>query len=255
VADPFAPDLVEPLLPPDHPFRGRIRIVAQATSTQDLARQSAEPPSVWAAEIQTAGRGRQGHPWISDHPGGLWCSVLWEPREKSFSLLSILGALAAADAVRVLTGLTTALKWPNDLLWKNKKLAGLLVETVARPGRPPLAILGLGLNVSQLASDFPPGLKKIAVSLRQASGRVIPRAQMLAAFLDSLTCRLSQAPAEAIEDFRAAWGQQGRLLQMRSGGQEFVGVAEQVDDSGHLHLRLGNQSVKVFASGEVDFPA
>ncbi len=95
MADPFAPDLVEPLLPPDHPFRGRIRIVAQATSTQDLARQSAELPSVWAAEIQTAGRGRQGHPWISDHPGGLWCSVLWEPREKSFSLLSILGSLAA----------------------------------------------------------------------------------------------------------------------------------------------------------------
>jgi biotin-(acetyl-CoA carboxylase) ligase len=58
-----------------------------------------------------------------------------------------------------------------------------------------------------------------------------------------------------MEDFRAAWGQLGRTLQIRSGRQEFSGVAERIDDSGHLHLRLADRSVKVFASGEVDFPA
>jgi len=130
-----------------------------------------------------------------------------------------------------------------------------LVETIARPGRLPLAILGLGLNLFQQASDFPRELKKIAVSLRQASGRIVPRTQILAAFLDSLARRLAQSPAEAMEDFRAAWGQLGRTLQIRSGGQEFSGVAERIDDSGHLHLRLADRSVKVFASGEVDFPA
>ena len=236
-------------------MRGRIHVVAKASSSQDLARKSNEIPSVWAAEIQTAGRGRQGHLWISDRPWGLWCSVLLEPDAKQLPLLSILGSLAAADAVQSLTGLETTLKWPNDLLWKNQKLAGLLVETVARPGRLPLAILGLGLNLSQQASDFPRELKKIAVSLRQASGRIVPRTQMLAAFLDSLVRRLTQPPSEAMEDFRTAWGQQGRTLQLRSGGQEFAGTADQVDDSGHLHLRLRDGSVRVFASGEVDFPA
>ncbi len=147
------------------------------------------------------------------------------------------------------------LKWPNDLLWKNQKLAGLLVETVARPGRLPLAILGLGLNLSQQAADFPRELKKVAVSLRQASGRVVPRTQMLAAFLDSLARRLSQPPSEAMEDFRTAWGHQGRTLQLRSGIEEFSGTADQVDDFGHLHLRLQDGSVRVFASGEIDFPA
>ena len=170
-------------------------------------------------------------------------------------MLSILGSLAAADAVQSLTGLDTTLKWPNDLLWKNRKLAGLLVETVARPGRLPLAILGLGLNLSQQVANFPRELKKIAVSLRQASGRIVPRTQMLAAFLESLVRRLAQPPPGAMEDFQTAWGQQGRTLQLRTGGQKFCGVADQVDDSGHLHLRLKDGSVQVFASGEIDFPA
>ena len=232
-----------------------MHVLAQTSSTQDLARKSKEIPSVWAAEIQTAGRGRQGHTWSSDRPLGLWCSVLLEPNAGQLPLLSILGSLAAADAVQALTGLETTLKWPNDLLWKNQKLAGILVETIARPGRLSLAILGLGLNLTQQAADFPRDLGKIAVSLRQASGRIIPRAQMLAAFLDSLACRLGQPPREIVEDFRVAWGQQGRTLRLRSGGQEFSGTADQVDESGHLHLRLQDGSVRVLASGEIDFPA
>ena len=60
---------------------------------------------------------------------------------------------------------------------------------------------------------------------------------------------------EALEDFRDAWGQAGRTLSLRCGGEEFHGVAEQVDDSGHLHLRLADGSARVFASGEIDFPA
>lgn len=129
------------------------------------------------------------------------------------------------------------------------------METVARPGRLPLAILGLGLNLAQQTTDFPRGLQRIAISLRQASGRLVPRTQMLAAFLDSLANRLHLPPREAVEDFRAAWGQQGRTLLLQAGGEKFTGVAERIDDSGHLHLRLTDRSVRVFASGEIDFPA
>ena len=230
-------------------------MVAETRSTQDLARKAKGMPSVWAAEIQTAGRGRQGHLWISDRPHGLWCSVLLEPTATQLPLLSLIGSLAAADAVRALTGLETTLKWPNDLLHKNRKWAGLLVETVARPGRLPLAILGLGLNLAQQASDFPRELKTLATSLRLATGRIVPRAQMLAAFLDALARRLLHPPAEIIEDFRSGWGQQGRTLRIRAAGKSHEGVADRVDHSGHLHLRMPDGSHRVFASGEVDFPA
>jgi len=232
-----------------------VHVVPSASSTQDLARQSKDIPSAWAAEIQSAGRGRQGHGWVSDRPLGLWCSVVLEPEAHQLPILSILGSLAAADAVRALTGCETTLKWPNDLLHKNRKLAGLLVETVARPGRLPLAILGLGLNLFQQAGDFSHDLKTIAVSLRQASGQSVPRAQMMAAFLDSLTRRLTQTPSEILEDFRAYWGQAGRAVQICSGEEKLQGLAERVDEAGHLHLRLADGSTRVFASAEVDFPA
>jgi len=254
-SDPFSSSLVDTLLPSDNPFRGKTHILASASSTQDLARKSREVPSVWAAEIQTTGRGRQGHRWASDHPLGLWCSVLLEPAAPLLPLLSMAGSLAAADAVRGLTGIEPLLKWPNDLLVKNRKLAGLLVETVARPGHLPLAILGLGLNLAQQTADFPRELRPTAVSLRQASGRTIPRAQMLAAFLDALPTRLTQSPGEIIGDFSLHWGQQGRTVRIRSGEQEFTGRAERVDESGHLCLRLPDGSTRSFASGETDFPA
>jgi len=220
-----------------------------------LARKTGDIPSAWAAEIQTAGRGRQGHLWVSDRPLGLWCSLVLAPTEHQLPILSIIGSLATADAVRALTQCETSLKWPNDLLHKNRKLAGLLVETVARPGLHPLAILGLGLNLTHQAGDFPPGLKTTAISLRQATGRTVPRTQMLAAFLDSFIHRLTQTPSEIMEDFRAYWGQAGRTVRVHCGDQELPGVAERVDETGHLHLRLPDGSVRVFASGEVDFPA
>ena len=254
-ADPFDPSLVDTLLPRENPFRGRVHVATEATSTQDLARKAKEIPSVWAAHIQTAGRGRQGHVWISDRPLGLWCSVLLEPVKTLLPLLSLIGSLAAADAVRALTGLETTFKWPNDLLQKNRKLAGLLVETVTRPGRLPLAILGLGLNLTQEAADFPRELKTTAVSLRQASGRMVPRAQALAAFLDALAERWKQSSKEILEDFRAGWGQQGRSLRVHAAGESVGGVADQIDDSGYLHLRLTDGTKRIFASGEVDFPA
>lgn len=226
-----------------------------ASTTQDLARKAKEIPSVWAAEIQTAGRGRQGHRWISDRPHGLWCSILLEPTPTQLPLLSLTGSLAAADAVRALTGLETTLKWPNDLLLRNRKLAGLLVETVARPGRLPLAILGLGLNLAQQASDFPRELRPLATSLRLVSGRIIPRVQMLAAFLDTLALRLLQPTTEILEDFRSEWEQKGRSLSVHAAGNTWEGVADRIDESGHLHLRLADGTTRVFASGEVDFPA
>ena len=255
VADPFTPDLVDTLLPRSNPFRGRVHVVEQAASTQDLARKSGTIPSVWAAAIQTAGRGRQGHFWISDRPHGLWCSLLLEPDARQLPLLSMMGSLAAADAVRRLTGIESTLKWPNDLLLQERKLAGLLVETVARPGRLPLAILGLGLNLGQQDADFPRALKNRAISLLQASGRLVPRATMLAGFLKALASRWNQDPAAMLGDFRAGWQQQGNFLRIRQGNEDFEGVADQVDESGHLHLLLADGSRKVFASGEVDFPA
>ncbi len=84
---------------------------------------------------------------------------------------------------------------------------------------------------------------------------MIPRTQMLAAFLDSLSHRLLQPIPEAMEDWRNACLQLSRTLTLRTGTTEISGVAETLDDSGHLHLRLPDGTVRKFASGETDFPS
>ena len=255
-ADPFEAAHVDLLLPPSSPFCSRITILSSVPSTQDHLRSSLPtPPAVLAAEIQTAGRGRPGNPWHSHTPLGLWVSLLLEIPSAQLPLLSLLASLAAADAVRALTQLEPTLKWPNDLLLKNRKLAGVLVETISRPHQPPLALLGLGLNLHQQTSDFPAPLQKSAISLWQASRHRVPRGQMLAAFLENLTRRLNQPPPEAMEDWRQSCLQLGRTLSVRVGTTLLSGTAESLDDAGHLHLRLPNGSLKKIASGETDFPA
>lgn len=163
--------------------------------------------------------------------------------------------MAAGDAIRALTGLSVTVKWPNDLLLENRKVAGLLVETVARPQQPPWALLGLGLNLFQELHDFPMELKTSAISLRQACGRRIPRAQALAAFLECLEDRLQQAPGEILADVEASLVQLGRTATVRLGHETLTGTAEKMDEFGRLHLRLLSGEVRVLSSGETDFPA
>lgn len=170
-------------------------------------------------------------------------------------ILSLLGSLAASDAIRALTDLEPCLKWPNDLLLENRKVAGILVETLTRPKQPPLALLGLGLNLLQELSDFPQELRKSAISLRQASGLRIPRIQALATFLTYLDQRLHQAQGDILADWRAGFTPMGRNLTVRVGGENLSGIAESIDASGHLHLRLPNGEIRVLASGETNFPA
>ena len=255
-SDPFEAAHVDLLLSPKSPFYQRTTILKTCTSTQEILRAQLPPaPAVLAAEVQTKGHGRPGKPWLSENPLGLWVSILLEVPSPLLPLLSLLASLAAADAVRALTQLEPALKWPNDLLLKNRKLAGVLVETISRVNQPTLALLGLGLNLHHQTADFPPELKDPAISVLQASNQRIPRSQMLAAFLESLTHRLDQPTPEAMEDWRQACLQLGRTLSIRIGTTNLTGTAETLDDSGHLHLRLSDGSLQKIASGETDFPA
>lgn len=256
LSDPFEAAHVDLLLSPKSPFHRRTTILKTCTSTQEILRTQLPPaPAVLATEVQTKGHGRPGKPWLSENPLGLWVSILLEVPSSQLPLLSLLASLAAADAVRALTQLEPALKWPNDLLLKNRKLAGVLVETISRVNQPPLVLLGLGLNLHHQTADFPSELKDSAISLFQASRQRIPRSQMLAAFLGNLTRRLDQPAHEAMEDWRQACFQLGRTLSIRVGTTILTGTAETLDDSGHLHLRLPDGSLQKIASGETDFPA
>lgn len=120
------------------------------------------------AEEQTKGKGRPGKKWFSPR-GNLFLSAAVKPYKnpKELAPITLLGALAARQAVESKYKITVTIKWPNDLLIKGKKVGGVLVERLASG----FLIIGIGLNLNTLAADFPPELKATATSLLVISGK------------------------------------------------------------------------------------
>jgi len=148
-------------------------------STNDLAKRLAREGSaegtVVLAEEQTEGRGTKGRNWYSPRGLGLYASVILRPRRADLSLLPLAAGVACLEAIREATGLEAALEWPNDIVWKHRKLGGILCEGEFLGNAVSFAVLGVGLNISQKKDGFPATLRRTATSLRIALGREVDR--------------------------------------------------------------------------------
>ncbi len=141
--------------------------VAECRSTQELLRDTALPEgAVAVAEHQTAGRGRLGRTWEDAAGSSLLCSVLLRPRGGVLPQLSLVAALATAEAVEELTRQEAKVKWPNDVLVDGRKVAGILLEHAAGA-----VVAGIGVNVGQEHGELPEVARTPPGSLRTASGR------------------------------------------------------------------------------------
>lgn len=171
----------------------RVEVVPRSASTSsDLAAAVQAAPHEWpdrsvlVADHQEAGRGRRGRTWTTPPGTSVTLSVLLRPGvpEDRWAWLTLLAGAATADAVERLTGLPTALKWPNDVLvldagaddvpgWGTaRKVAGVLGEVVATPDGP-VAVVGVGVNVAQRADELPvPWATSLAVS--RGEGTAVP---------------------------------------------------------------------------------
>jgi BirA family biotin operon repressor/biotin-[acetyl-CoA-carboxylase] ligase len=180
----LAPEVLEPLL------RGRLgrpyRFVPECPSTQRLLGDDEDEGTTVATDFQSAGRGRLGRAWVAPAGSSILCSVLLRPATPSvlWPELSIVAGDAVAAALRAETGLATTLGYPNDVLVEDRKLAGLLSE--ASSGR---IVLGMGVNVNQVAGELPADAPKPPTSLRLELGRELARAPLLAAILAELEQR------------------------------------------------------------------
>ena len=218
----LCPDLIEHEL--DTRLIGKeIRVYESCRSTNDLARTWADRPhadgTVFLAEYQTAGRGRQGARWFCPPRMGILCSVLLVGRNRlpSQNLLTSLAATAAGQTVRDVAGLDARLKWPNDVRVGRHKIAGVLVESGDRA-----SVLGIGLNVNAAEGDFPQELRGQAASLRSLTGRRYDRSQIVRDLLTQL-------------DMHYHWvtsGREDRLWSAWMGMSDFAGSRALVETSG-----------------------
>jgi BirA family biotin operon repressor/biotin-[acetyl-CoA-carboxylase] ligase len=249
-----APDLIAEI---GSTLGSPMTLLRTTTSTNDLAREAARDGAphgaTWVAEQQTAGRGRRGRSWSSPAGEGLLFSVLVRlactpPRIPPIALVV---GLAVRDAVaRAAAGTTVAIKWPNDVLVGDRKLAGVLVEAVTVGARVEAVVIGVGINVH--TRSFPDDLADRATSVALVSADPPDRASILADVLASLDRDLHVVVGRGLGLFRGRLEASDALRARRvrsDGGDE--GVASGIDDDGRLLVRRDDGILARWGAGEV----
>jgi BirA family biotin operon repressor/biotin-[acetyl-CoA-carboxylase] ligase len=236
-----------------------VRFVSRTASTQELAAAAARagdaPGRCVVADEQTAGRGRLGRRWVAPPGSALLVSIVLRPAGP-LGWVPLAAGLAAADAVAATSGVTAALKWPNDVIAGGGKLAGILAELEPRGAGVPAVVLGVGLNVS--VDAFPEGVAGVSLHRLTAPQPPPRREALLAALLTSLRRRLDlvDAGATGVDTLRADWEARATALGQSvtvtaPGGGRVRGVALGLDRDGGLRLRRESGDVVSVLAGDV----
>ena len=204
--------------------------------------------SVCIAEGQTAGRGRQGKSWSSPVGANIYLSFYWRFTGKLSALsgLSLIVALAILDGLSHVGNLPTGLgiKWPNDIWYQDKKLCGILIETVGSD-----VIIGIGLNV-----QLPRSTARDRTDLKSAFNELPSRNKLIAYLLNELFLSLKLFEAEGFPAFAHQWQRHDLLANQRVQVSDVhsteLGVAQGVNERGELLVRMG-ENLKAIRYGDV----
>ena len=235
------------------PWRGHYYDAVDSTQDEAraAARRGAPNRSVFVADFQRAGRGRQGRTWLADRGMALLVTLLFRETNSAptpFRWTS-LSSVALAESVEDLLGLTAAIKWPNDLMLSDRKLAGILGET-SFDGQDLLVIVGIGVNVNTPSADLadiPGG----ATSLAAACGHRADRGQLLLKLVHRVDYWLGRTPAELHAAWESRlWGRGQRLRLVDVGEKQDV-IVLGANPDGSLRIRLPSGAERTTTTGEL----
>lgn len=223
---------------------------AEALRLLDQGRQA---PYLLLAERQTAGRGRRGRTWVSPFGENLYYSLLLriEGGMRQVEGLSLVVGLAVVHTLREL-GITKAgLKWPNDVLAEQRKLAGILLELVGDPADVCHVVIGIGINVNMQAADE---VDQQWTSMRLESGIAVDRNRLAALLSGKLLAYLDRHQREGFAAIQAEWEQshlwQGRAVTLIAGAKQIEGKVLGIDRQGALRLEVQGRE-QVYSGGEL----
>ena len=241
-----------------HPFKIEILDSAPSSNTLLLHRAAQGAPSgtVLAVEWQSGGRGRLGRAWHSSLGNALTFSLLWR-FELGLSALSGLSLAAGVALIRALRafGISSAqLKWPNDVLAEEGKLAGILIEAQGDMLGPSAVVIGIGLNLS-MPRHLLPQIEQPVTSLQDMAVAMPERNALLAKILQELQVVLHQFATQGFATLRAEWErydvwQSQTVRVVLPDGNSTVGIARGVTDNGALVLETAHGR-KIFNAGEI----
>ncbi|MEK4852208.1 biotin--[acetyl-CoA-carboxylase] ligase [Paenibacillus sp. FSL H7-0756] len=239
----------------------RLEVFKSVESTNELVKVLASggeaEGKVILSEEQTAGRGRKGRPFFSPAGTGIYMSILLRPRLSAAdaTLLTTSAAVAVALAIESVSGLSTQIKWVNDVFMNGKKVCGILTEASLSLESEWLdyAVLGIGINVTLPPGGFPAELSEVAAPIYQAGNpegdlRNRLTAEVLNRFMgyyEQLKERLF------LPDYRQRMMSLGETIMVVKEHQEQPATAVDIDNDCRLKVRYPNGEEEYLSSGEV----
>lgn len=256
------PECIRAHLPPD--IRARLASmdlfpVLDSTNAWLMAQANGSDIRLCQAEYQSAGRGRRGRDWQSPFGANLYLSMAWRFREmpSQFSALGLVAGVALTEALTAMGVSDIGIKWPNDVLWRGRKLAGILVEHRGEGGGPARVVIGIGLNVSMTvaqAGDIgQPWTTLDEIFLAQ--GDVRPGRNALSARItEALVRALDGFTTDGLAAFATQWARydlsNGRPVKLEHDGQFIHGTGRGIDAEGGLILEVAGRRER-YLSGDV----
>jgi BirA family biotin operon repressor/biotin-[acetyl-CoA-carboxylase] ligase len=235
----------------------KIIVMDTVTSTMDeafrLGMENCLEGTVVCAEAQSKGRGRLGRAWTSPKGRGLYFSLVLRPNLplNQLAQLTLMSAVALAEAIEGISELKPLIKWPNDILLNNHKLAGILTELRAESDHVKFVVVGIGLNINTSSNQLVTG----ASSLKVAAGHSFNRAQVFQAILRSLEKWYVKLLHHEFTQVMGEWKKRSATLNKRIRITDPLGIIEGVaidlDEDGALLIRKDNGLIIKKTAGDV----
>ena len=227
------------------------------TEARHLAEAGATEGLVVVADRQSAGRGRLGRRWESPSGVNLYCSILLRPDIPlhQASQLTFLSAVAVAETLNHVCGLSAQVKWPNDILVNGAKISGLLNEMNAETEQIHFVILGIGINLNMLTEQFPQQLNYRATSAFLETGEPVDRLLFFKTLLQTLDGYYVEFLREGFVPIRRRWEKLcntiNSVVEVDFGNRKVVGTVVGLDPDGALRLQTENGTVEKILAGDV----
>jgi len=241
-------------------FDKKIYHFDETGSTNKMAKgeaaKGAPEGTLFVAEKQVKGKGRLGREWVSPS-GGIWFSMVLRPKISPIdaSKITILAGVAVAKAIEVETGLKVQLKWPNDVLIKGRKVAGILTEMSAEADKINFVVVGLGINANLDVNVFPEELQDKVTTLKEALGVEVDRVALLRVILREFEKVYFDLKEGGFEKVLSEWKNLcetlGKHIKISTLEGEIEGEAFDVDQHGGLLLKLPSGEIRMVYSGDV----
>lgn len=254
-----AGEILDTLSPPARAALKRLEVHLELSSTNAYLVEHAQrgAPGGWAclAEHQTAGRGRRGRTWVSPFGGNIYLSVLWRFNSGAAVAggLSLALGVAVAEALHAAAVPGVGLKWPNDIVWQGRKLAGILIEMAGESSGPCYVVAGIGVNVA-MTDDAARAIDQPWIDMTSITGTFPARNHLAATLLQHVLLGLQAFEREGFANFLPRWRARdayaGKQAILHLPQQSLRGHVDGIDAQGALLFSHGG-GTRAYASGEL----